>query len=89
MDKLTTVYKKAIKAHLDFTTQLQLLEKEFVFTGFGDCEPHVDYVHTEIFLAWEDKNEGIIHELPIEEAIDEMNRNGCITPDCFTIWRQQ
>ena len=85
MNKIKTEYKKAIKAHADFTTQLQLLEKEFVFTGFGGCEPHVDYVHNDIFLAWEDDKEGVIHELSIEEAIDEMSKNGCITPDCFTI----
>ena len=85
MNKIKTVYKKAIKAQADFTSQLQLLEKEFVFTGFGKCKPHVDYVHNDIFLAWEDDKDGIIHELSIEEAIDEMCKKGCITPDCFTI----
>ncbi len=55
------------------------------FTGFGECKPHVDYVHNDIFLAWEDDKEGIIRELSIEEAIDEMCKNGCITPDRFTI----
>ena len=85
MNKIKTAYKKAIKAHADFAAQLQYLEKEFVFTGFGEREPHVDYVHNDIFLAWEDDEEGIIHELSIEEAIDEMCKNGCITPDCFTI----
>ena len=85
MDKIKTAYKKTIKAHADFTAQLQLLEKEFVFTGFGGCEPHIEYVHDDIFLAWEDYKEGITHELPIEEAIDEMCKNGCITPKWFTI----
>lgn len=85
MNKIKIAYKKAINAHADFSAQLQLLEKEFVFTGFSECEPRVDYVHNDIFLAWEDGNEGIIRELPIEEAIDEMCKNGCITPDCFTI----
>lgn len=41
MNKIKAAYKKAIKAQADFTAQLQLLEKEFVFTGFGDCEPHI------------------------------------------------
>lgn len=85
MNKIKITYKKAIKAHAVFTAQLQLLEKEFVFTGFSECEPHVDYVHNDIFLAWEDVKEGVIHELSIEEAIDEMCQNGCITPDLFAI----
>ena len=28
----------------------------------GECEPHVDYVHNDVFLAWEDDKEGIIHD---------------------------
>lgn len=88
MNKIKITYKKAIKAHAVFTAQLQLLEKEFVFTGFSEREPHVDYVHDDIFLAWEDDKEGVIHELSIEEAIDEMSKNGCITPDLFAIWKR-
>ncbi len=87
MNKIKTAYKKAIKAHAGFTAQLQLLETEFVFTGFGEREPQVDFAHNEIFLVWEDEKEGIIRELTIEEAIDEMCKNGCITPDSFTIWK--
>ena len=85
MNKIKTSYKKAIKVHADFTAQLQSLEKEFVFTGFGGCEPHIEYVHDDIFLTWEDDKGGIISELSIEEAIDEMCKKGCITPDCFRI----
>ncbi len=87
MNKIKRAYNKAINARIDFAEKLELLNKEFVFTGFGGCEPHVDYAEYDIFLAWEDEKEGIIRTLSIEEAIDAMCKNGCITPDSFTIWK--
>lgn len=82
--RVNKIYQQAIKAYARFIGYLELLEGEFVFVGFDGNEPNVEFVHDDIFLVFEDPNESYYRsELPIEEAIDEMRKNGHITPDCF------
>lgn len=81
---INKIYQQAIKAYERFISCLDLLDGEFVFVGFDGNEPNVEFVHDDIFLVFEDPNESYHrYELPIEEAIDEMRKNGHIAPYCF------
>ena len=80
--KIKRIYLHAERLWLKFSNELQLLDKGFTFFGFDDGnEPHVDFVHNEIFIIWEAEDETL--NMTIENAIDEMDKNGCITPESF------